>query len=228
MKINFKVSPDHVKTIEKLPGAWSIDDYKKLLEIMDYGDTTGMTDAELEEMALLSLSDNETNDAAEIILEYLFKDQLNKGQRENLSHEMLNEHPWEEYSDLSMHETFFNAGQILYKAYNGKFPHPKAIHFNVTFSVKSSMMLDVFKEDTEEQVIRILAQGMPENTLLKRLFKDELAHGGLTDAANIIWQLKKVSQEETAITFDVLSSNRWFEDIKYVEDFEATIDFEQE
>jgi hypothetical protein len=90
------------------------------------------------------------------------------------------------------------------------------------------MMLDVFKEDTEEQVIRILAQGMPENTLLKRLFKDELAHGGLTDAANIIWQLKKVSQEETAITFDVLSSNRWFEDIKYVEDFEATIDFEQE
>lgn len=228
MKINLKVSPDHVKTIEKLPGSWSVDDYIQLLEIMDYGDTTGMSPSELEEMVLLSLSDNETNEAAEIVLEYLFKDQLNKGQRENLSHEMLDDQPWETYSNLSMHEAFFNAGQLLYKAYNGKFTHPKAIHFKVTFTVKSSIMLDVFKEDTEEQVIRILAQGMPEHTLLKRLFKEELIHGGLTEAKDIIWQLTKVSQEETAVTFDVLSSNRWFEDIKYLEDFEATLEFEQE
>lgn len=195
---------------------------------MDYGDTTALLDSELEEMCLLSLSDNETHEAAKIVLKYLFKDRLNKGQVENLSHEMLNEHPWEEYSDLSMHETFFNAGQLLYKAYNGKFPNPKAIHFKVTFTVKSKIMLAVFEEDTEEQIIRILAQGMPENTLLKRLFKEELANGGLEEAKDIIWQLKKISHEETFVTYDLLSSNRWFGDMKYAEDFEAIIDIEND
>ncbi|RMB62904.1 hypothetical protein EAX61_04840 [Dokdonia sinensis] len=228
MKINIKVTSDHVKTIEVLPNSWNTDDYRNLLEIMDYGDTAELSDAELEEMCLLSLSDNEPNEAAEIVLKYLFKDQLNKGQIANLSHEMLNEHPWEEYSDMSMHETFFNAGQILYKAYNGKFPHPKAIHFHVTFTVKSKMMLDVFKDDTEAQIIRVLAQGMPDNTLLKRLFKEELVEGDFLEAKDIIWQLNKVSETDTTVTFDILSSNRWFEDFKYVEDYEATLVHEQE
>lgn len=228
MKIQFKVTPDHVKTIEVLPNSWNTDDYKNLLEIMDYGDTAELSDKELEEMCLLSLSDNEPNEAAEIVLKYLFKEQLNEGQVDNLSHEMLNDHTWEEYSDMTMHETFFNAGQLLYKAYNGKFPHPKAIHFNVTFEVKSKMMLDVFREDTEAQVIRILAQGMPENTLLKRLFKDELQDGDFPESKDIIWQLHKVSETDTSITYDVLSSNRWFEDFKYVEDYEATLVHEQD
>jgi len=228
MKINFKVRPDHVKTIEVLPNSWSTEDYKNLLDIMDYGDTTELSEKELEEMCLLSLSDNETNEAAEIVLKYLFKDALNDGQVQNLSHEMLNEHPWEEYADLSMHETFYNAGQLLYKAYNGKFPHPTAIHFEVTFEVKSKMMLAVFDEDTEKHVIRILAQGMPENTLLKRLFDDQLEDGPFKDAKDIIWQLNKTAETDTTITFDVLSSNRWFEDFKYVEDFEANLVYEQE
>lgn len=228
MKIQFKVTPDHVKTLEVLPNSWNTDDYRSLLEVMDYGDTTELSEKELEEMCLLSLSDNETHEAAEIILKYLFDEKLNSGQIQNLSHEMLEEHPWEEYADLSMHEQFFNAGQILYKAYNGKFPHPKAIHFEMTCTVKSKMMLAVFEEDTETQVIRILAQGMPENTLLKRLFKDELKEGDFEEAKDIIWQLKKVSETDASITFDVLSSNRWFEDIKYVEDFEATLEFEND
>lgn len=223
MTVKFKVILDQVKTIDVLPESWSIIDYKNLLEVMDYGDTTTLSESELEEMCLLSLSDNETHEAAKIILKYLFKEQLSRGQIENLSHEMLHEHPWEEYADLSMHETFFNAGQLLYKAYNGKFPHPNAIRFKVTFTVLSSSMLSVFEENTEEQIIRILVQGMPKNTLLKRLFKDELASGGLKDARDIIWQLKKINQEKTSITYDVLSSYRWFEDMKYVEDFEATL-----
>lgn len=228
MKINFKVKPDHVKTIEVLPNSWNTEDYKNLLEIMDYGDASELSEKELEEMCLLSLSDNEPNEAAEIVLKYLFKEQLNEGQVHNLSHEMLEEHPWEEYADLSMHETFFNAGQLLYKAYNGKFPHPTAIHFEVTFEVKSNIMLDIFKEDTETQIVRILAQGMPENTLLKRLFKDELEEGDFNETKDIIWQLKKLSETDTSITYDVLSSKRWFEDFKYVEDFEATLVHEQD
>ncbi len=225
MKIKIEVSPDHVKNIEVLPISWYIEDYRRLLDVMDYGDTSGMTDDELEEMTLLSLSDYETHEAAEIILAYLFKDKLNKGQIENLSHEILNEHPWEEYADLSLHETFFNACQILYKAYNGKFPHPTAIRFEVTFSVKSKTMLSVFDTNIKSQVIRILTQGMPTNTLLKRLFNDELKENYFPEAEHIIWQLQKVKQNETSITFDILSSKRWFEDFKYVEDFSAELDY---
>ncbi len=228
MKIHLKVRPDHVKTLHTLPDSWSTKDYKQLLDAMDYGETSDLSDTELEEMTLLSLSDNEPNEAAEIVLGYIFDDVLSKGQIENLSHEIQEENTWETYADLSMHERFFNVVQLLYKAYNGKFPHPTAIHFEVTFDVKSSMMLDIFKEDTEKQVIRILAQGMPPNTLLKRLYKEELVDGDFENAPHIIWQLKKVKESATSITFDVLSSNRWFEDFKYVEDYEAVLVYDEE
>ncbi|TVZ53130.1 hypothetical protein [Dokdonia sp. Hel_I_53] len=228
MKTNFKVVPDFVKTINVLPDAWSSNDYKELLDIMDYGNTSDLSEDELMEMTLISLSDNAPNVAAEIVLKHVFKDALNKGQVQNLSHEIQEENTWETYADLSMHENFFNTVQLLYKAYNGKFPHPDAMYFRVSFEVKSKVMLDIFNEETEKHIIRILAQGMPPHTLLKRLYKEELEDGAFKNASDIIWQLKKVKETETSITFDVVSSNRWFEDIKYVEPYEAQLVYEED
>ena len=221
MKNTFKVEPIKFSVITELNNAWTNESYKELLEIMDYGDSSDLSESELKEMCLLSLSDNEPEDAAKIVLEYIFKDRLNDGQIQNLSNEMLEENTWEEYADLSLHEEFFNVHQLLYDAYNGKFPHPEAVNFKVKVTANNADDLLIFKKDMEAPLIRLLVKGMPDNTLINRLFKDDLMSENFKDAQNIIWQLTKVEGQDNTITFEIISSSYWFHDFKYAEEYEG-------
>ena len=221
MKSQFKVERLNFKTIQELPNSWSDQDYKLLLEIMDYGDAANLAPEELREMCLMSLTDNEPEDAAKIVLAYVFKDRLNKGQIENLSNEMLEEKIWEEYADLSLHEEFFNINQLLYEAYNGKFPQPDAVRFQVKVTTGQKDGLLVFEDFLEAPLIRLLVGGMPQNTLIFRLFEEQIDGEEFKDAKDIIWQLKSKKNGDQEIIFDIISSTYWFHDFKYVEDYEA-------
>jgi len=227
MKHSFRVEPIKFSTIQDLPNAWSNQDYKSLLEKMDFDGITEIPENELKDMCLMSLTDNEPEDAAKIVLEYIFKERLNSGQVENLSNEMLDERLWEEYADLSLHEEFFNAAQLLYEAFNGKFPHPEAVRFQVRIRAKTPSELSIFNQNTETALIRILVKGMPDNTLINRLFDEQLEDGEFSEAKDIIWQLKKSEETKTSLVFDVISSEYWFKDFKYVEPFEAEIQQEE-
>ena len=77
-------------------------------------------------------------------------------------------------------------------------------------------------KNLEAALIRLLAQGMPENTLIKRLFDDQLNGEEFSDAKDIIWQYTQ-SKNEDGITFTIISSTYWFHDFKYVESFEAEL-----
>ena len=55
MKPCFSVNVDSFSIVQEIEGAWSSDDYKQMLEEMEYGDPSALTDAELLEMCLLSL-----------------------------------------------------------------------------------------------------------------------------------------------------------------------------
>lgn len=219
----FSINPISYKVIGELPNAWTQNDYKQLLDLMDYGDTTGLDPKELKEMCLLSLSDNEPEDAAKIILEYIFSDRLNSGQIDNISNEMIEEKIWEEYAELSMHEEFFNATQILYEAYNGKFPHPEAVIIHVNITPKNTKSKAVLDHDIEANLIRLLAAGMPDNTLIKRLFEEQLNGAKFPDAKDIIWQFKKEPLEGDGYHLEIISSTYWLHDFKYIEDYEAEL-----
>lgn len=221
MKTKFNVEVLKFSTIQELPGAWTNEDYKALLDVMEFGDTSEIQESDLKEMAMMSITDNEPDEAAKIILKYIFKDRLNDGQKDNLSHEMIDEKIWEEYADLSMHEEFFNAGQFLYKAYNGKFPSPDAVQFQVKVTGKNAHDLELFDKNTETPLLRLLVKGMPDNTLINRLFKDKIEGEDFDEAKDIIWQLKKLKNDSTTITFEIISSNYWFHDLKFVESFEG-------
>lgn len=227
MKLHFTLEPYKFETIEELPSAWNDDSYKKLLDAMEYGDTSDLSPQELKEMCLLSLSDNEPDEAAKIVLEYIFGERLSKGQIDNISHEMMDEKVWEEYAELSMHEEFFNATQLLYQAFNGKFPYPEALRFKIKLTPKEKVGMKVFEKDTEVAVIRLLVQGMPKNTLINRLFDEQLEEGEFTDAKDIIWQYQKEVGEENSLIFEIISSTYWFRDLKYVETFEAVLQNEE-
>lgn len=221
MKNLYKVERLNFKTIHELPNSWTNQDFINLLEIMDYGDISELAPEELKEMCLMSLTDNDPEDAAKIVLEYIFKDRLSKGQIENLSNEMLDEKMWEEYADLALHEDFFNANQLLYAAYNGKFPQPDAVKFQVRVTAVQKDGLLVFKDFPEAPLIRLLVAGMPDNTLIYRLFEEQIDGEGFADAGDIIWQLKAESIGNEELVFDIISSNYWFYDFKYVGGFEA-------
>lgn len=228
MKLKYTIESIKFETIEELPGAWSDDDYKQLLDGMEYGDASDLSSQELKEMCMLSLSDNEPNEAASTVLAHIFGERLNQGQIDNLSHEMETEKVWEEYAELSMHEGFFNATQLLYKAYNGKFPHPEAIRFKMKVTSHDKAGLSVFDTDVETALIRLLVQDMPDNTLIKRLFDEELKAGDFKDAKDIIWQYKKEDSADNSQVFEIISSSYWFDDLKYVENFEASLEIEED
>jgi hypothetical protein len=218
----FNVNISKFATIQELPNAWTDQKYLELLDAMDYGDTSDIALSDLKEMCMMAISDNEPDEAAKIVLDYVFQKRLKEGQKENLSHEMIEEKIWEEYADLSMHEDFFNVGQFLYQAYNGTFPHPEAVTFQISITGKNANDLAIFEDGDEAVILRLLAKGMPENAVINRLYKDELEGDLFSEAKNIIWQLMKIGIEGNTITFEAISSKYWFRDLKFIDSFEAT------
>jgi len=210
------------ETILALPNYWNNQKYKDLLGVMDYGDISEIADAELKDMCYMSITENEPEEAARLILGYVFNDRLNAGQIDNLSNEMREEKMWEEYAEIGYHEDFFNTGQILYDAFNGKFPHPEAVKFEVKITSDKLKDLLIDNKISEAAIIRLLAQGMPKNTLINRLFTEKLSSESFEEAENIIWQMDTTIQSDDAVLVSIISSKYFFQDLKYVEIFEGT------
>jgi hypothetical protein len=226
MEVTYTVEILGFDTINTLPNGWNHQNFKELLDVLDFGDTASLQPSEMKEMAKLALTENEPNEAAKILLDYIFETRLNENQKYNLSHEMIAEKMWKEYPEIAIHEDFFNIGQLLYEAYNGKFPRAEAAQFRLKVSAKKNTDLAIFQTQTEANILRIVAQGMPPNTLLKRLFKDQLDGSEFEEAPHIIWQLKAEEKAEKSIIFNVISSLYWFQDLKFVNEFEADITLE--
>ncbi|GAB3227821.1 hypothetical protein GCM10027346_11620 [Hymenobacter seoulensis] len=209
-------------TLSELPNAWQAADYNALLLKTGYDNPEALPPDELKTMCHMALTDLEPTEAAQVVLEYLFEDQLTTGQIENLAHQMLTEKLWEENPELSQHEGFFKATQLLYTAYNGKFPRAEAVQFQVQLTAETAEDLLIFQNQPEAPLLRLLAQGMPDNTLLKRLFHEQLEGTSFPEAPNIIWQLHLVKQEETLAIYEVVSSAYWLDDFKYADSYQAT------
>ncbi|MBT8307507.1 MAG: hypothetical protein KJN85_11270 [Maribacter sp.] len=221
MKVFFKVEKLQFVSIQELPNSWTNQNYLDLLDLMDYDETSALAPKELKEMCLMSLSDNDPEAAAKIVLEYIFKNRLSKGQIDNLSNEILDEKMWEEYADLSMHEEFFNVTQLLYQAFNGIFPHPRAVMFRVKVTAISKEDLSVFNIFPEAPLIRLLVAGLSENTLIFRLFEEQVDGHEFLDAKDIIWQLTADKKAENELIFNVISSSYWFHDLKYITSYKG-------
>jgi len=219
---NFTVERLSFDTLTELPNSWQPADYKALLVETGYDNPDEIEPAELKAMALMSLTDLEPTEAAQLVLGYLFADELTTGQIENLAHQMLTEKLWEENPQLEQHEGFYKATQLLYEAYNGKFPRAEAVQFQVQLTAETPEDLALFEAQLEAPLLRLLAPGMPDNTLLKRLFHEQLDGASFPEAPNIIWQLKTVSKTDKTVVLDVVSSAYWLDDFKYADTYEAT------
>jgi len=206
-----------------LPDAWQNADYLALLNKLNYENPEAIAPAELADMTKMALTDLEPAEAAEAVLGHLAGEELTKGQTDQLAHQMQTEKLWEENPNFALHQKFFNATQLLYDAYNGKFPHPQAVEFKVKITAASPDDLAALDHEPAATLLRLLAPGLSDRALLHRLFSDQVAGGEFPEAASILWQFTPSEKSADSVVYDIISSDYWLEDFKFADTYEATL-----
>ena len=223
MKTDFHIEVLDFRVLREIEGAWTQADFAALLETMDFGETGVMSDAEMREIALLALQDLEPVEAAELVLTQHLGQRLKSGQIQNAANEMLEEKLWEEYADLSLHEGMFNVASLLYAAFPGVFPQPDAIHVTLEVEAASEDGRDILARPLNESfVVRLLADGMDDDSVLHRLFEDQLKGRSFPEADNIVWIWEVDSSRAPAITIQVTSSGCWLDPLRGTKAYESS------
>ena len=201
--MNFTIKLKKVRTIEKLEAYWTKEDHINLLELFEFSDASSVAEEELFDMLSMAISDYEPDEVAEIVLSYKLNGLLSEGQIKNLSHEMLEDKVAEEYPNIALHYPLFNINQLLYEAYNGKFPKTLASIIDLDLSFGGKV------EITKEIVLRCVSDLLSDKSLLKRLFNEQLdSEKELNDADGIIWELEPKGDN----IYQIISSDYWLND----------------
>ena len=211
--MKYQVKINSVKTVDELEEAWNNTDFKALLEKFGYPDAAKINQNELKDYLFMAITDFEPIEAAAILLDYKLSEVLTGGQIDHLSREIMREKVAEKYSDIYIHKILFNINQLLYKAFNGKFPYTKA-------NVVEFEMRAEHEEETEltkEAVLKALSLSLSESSLLNRLFKEQLeGKAAFPEAEGIIWDL----QNKGNAKYLMITSEKWlkkddFENLEY-------------
>jgi len=216
--MNYQVVINSIDTVNEVEGYWSDEDLIALLEKFNYPDGATAEKSSLPELLEMAISDYEPNEAAQIVLEYKLGDQLTEGQIEQISNNMLIDKVCEEYPEIHMQGTMFHVNQLLFKAYNGKFPNAKAsiVHFSMTPTEGEAQKL------TAENVLKLLNNGLSDRNLIKRLFENQISQNiPFPEAESIIWELTT----EDNINYNLVTSENWInkDDIQESE-FESVLE----
>ncbi len=222
MKKKFNVAILSFEKISQTEGAWSADDYKSLLALMEFeDDLESLSDSDLKEICMMSLNDFDAQTAAKYVLTHLLDDELPDGKIDQTAHDMVEDKLWEEFADPSFHKRFFDAYGLLREAFNGTFAAPTGVTFQATISAQQQDDFDLFKPTIEPALTRLLSAGIAENAILNRLYAEKINGDHFPEAVNILWQVKEISKSAKEATYEITSSELWFGDLEDVESFDA-------
>jgi hypothetical protein len=215
MKINVTISG--ISTVNELDTYWNDSDRIQLLEEFAYPDASTAKPSEIQELLHMAITDFEPDEAAKILLNFKLGNQLNAGQIQSLSHEMMADKVAEEYPDPALHYDLFNINQLLFKAYNGKFPNTEATILQITLHPGS----DETTEINKEVITKVLCQGLSDRNIINRLYPDQVSGKvAFEDAEKIIWNITEKGNN----AYEIITSNYWIakEDVVYSE-YEADL-----
>jgi|TARA_E500000318_G_scaffold15660_2_gene16065 hypothetical protein len=218
----YKVQVLHFSNILEIEGARTTRDFEALLDAMEYGDLSGLSDAEKREMCILSLQDREPEEAAYLVLKHDMADVLRDGQMRNAAGEMQDEKLWEEYSNSTLHERFFNAGSLLYAAFPKSFPKPDAVRLELQITAAGAGAKQLLKNvNNESFLVRLLADGMDDHAILHRLYGDQLSGKSFPNAAEIVWTVRAEPAGEDTVKLEVISSGYWLDALERTKNYES-------
>lgn len=223
MTANFLVELLSFSNLREIEGARTSNDFAALLDAMEYGDQSAMTEEDLREMCLMSLQDLEPVEAAYHVLKHDMGGALRDGQIRNVAGEMLEEKLWEEYADSSYHERMFNAGSLLYAAIPGAFPEPDAVRVELEMSATSAPAWRLLNPSPSEALlVRILADGMDSHAVLHRLYSEELKGKHFPTADEVVWTVRTEMTGEHVMKIEVISSGYWLDALRDTKFYEST------
>jgi hypothetical protein len=221
--MKFQIKINSFKTLDEVSDYWSTADYIELLGLFGFPDAESSEEDSLRELLMMAITDYEPNEAAAIVLEYKLSDDLNKGQIEQISNDMLLDKIAEEYPEINLHGTLFHINQLLYKAFNGKFPNTKASQFECTITPLGK---DEDIELTKEVTLKLLSEGLSDSNLIKRLFGEKMTGTiPFPEAEDILWDLATTDGQN----FKILTSEYWLsQDDLVAEEFEGNFEKPEE
>lgn len=215
--MNYHIIINKVKTVDELPESWSNQDLIELLDRFGFPDASKSNPAELRDLLSMAITDYEPSEAAAILLDYKLSDELNEGQIDQMSHDMLLDKISEEYPKIGLHHQLFNINQLLHKAYNGTFPSAKATIAEFVMSSEDSDAEAI----TKEVVLKAFQHTLNGSNLIKRLFSDHLkGKVKFEEADSIIWDLTSKGDNQ----YQLITSEYWMARDEFLEaEFDAEV-----
>ena len=205
--MKFQVSIENIQTVDEIPNYWSIEDYVNLLDLFGFPDAQSKNETELRELLFMAISDYEPSETAAILLKYKLENDLNEGQIDQISNEMLIDKVCEEYPVIALHSRLYSCNQLAYKAFNGKFPNAKASIINVKIEGEDNAKI------TKSFMLKILNAGLSQSSLIKRLFDEPMTTAvEFPDAENILWELNTSDNKN----FEIVTSEYWLDRESFV------------
>lgn len=222
MKTTFHVRVRGFSNLLEIEGARTPDDFAALLEVMEYGDRSGMNDDELREMCILSLQDLAPEEAAYVVLKHDVGDVLRDGQLRNLANEMQEEKLWEDYADSSLHERLFNSGSLLYAAFPRVFPKPDAVRVQLEVSTAEPAARALLNGALDESfLVRLLADGMDDRAILHRLYGDQLKGKSFPNADEVVWIVRTEAISADIMRLELISSGYWLDALEDTDSYDS-------
>ena len=161
-----KYTIEHTEQLDTIPNYWTDKDYKDLLKLFNFPDAETIKPENLREMLFMAISDEEASEAAKILLTYKLSEDLNEGQIDQLSNDMLLDRISEEYPEIHLHYPLYSINQLLFHAYNGTFLNTKATRILVEFEEQENV--------TKEFMLKALNSALSPSNIIKRLFEDPM------------------------------------------------------
>lgn len=196
--MKYKIKIEDIHTVDEIKEYWTKEDYVQLLEKFNYPDAEDSKAENLRELLFMAITDFEPSEAAKLVLDYKLGEQLSEGQIDQIANDMLLDTVCEEYPEMELQSTLFHITQLLFKAYNGKFPSSSA-----TIIECSVTALDKNNDTTltKEMLLRLFNDGLSDRNIIKRLFEEQM-NGSVEfpEAENIIWDLQVSNENHFKIT----------------------------
>jgi hypothetical protein len=206
--MKYSVIINSIKTVDELESAWSNEDLIELLKRLNYPDAKNVNANELKDFIMMAIADFEPREAAAILLDYKLAQMLTEGQIDNLSHDMMSDKVSENYTDLYTHKALFDVNQLLYKAYNGKFPAVKAILIDFEMTPEETDDSEISKE----LVLKAFRTSLSDQNLINRLFESQLdGNESFPEAEGIIWDFENLSNNK----YRMSTSEKWIKETDF-------------
>jgi len=196
--MKYKINIEKVQNVDEIKEYWTNEDYIQLLKKFDFPDAEESETENLRELLFMAISDFEPAEAARLVLDYKLGEELSDGQIEQISNDMLIDTVCEEYPEMELQSRLFHVNQLLFKAYNGRFPSSSTTIINCAITPSNT---DADPDLSKAKVLRLLNDGLSDRNIVKRLFEEQMnGNAEFPEAENIIWDLQSLENNHFKIT----------------------------